>query len=200
MSNENVCSFNKYGFCKYGQVCRKRHIEKICEKKDCDIYSCESRHPRSCKFFMEFKRCKFGEYCRYLHKYLEHSSESNQIEAEFQTIKSKMTMIEQENKDLRKKIDEQSLEMENLNNKFLDINTVVEESLKKAIESIIAETTKTFTEIFLKRQDDAEKNNVLKFSEIQEQLATIAYLLKTTSSQSNSVEAMPTVKQTSRIF
>ena len=105
-------------------------------------------------------------------------------------MKAKMTVIEEDNKDLRKLVENQSLEIENLNNKVLGINTAVEESLKNAIESIIVETTKSFTEIFGKRQDDTEKVNALKFSEIQEQLLTIANLLKTTSSESNSAKAV----------
>ena len=36
MSCENVCRHNKFGFCKYGKTCRKRHIEEDYDNKECE--------------------------------------------------------------------------------------------------------------------------------------------------------------------
>ena len=67
MNCENVCRHNKFGFCKYGNTCRKRHIEEVCDNEECETNLCARRHPRSCRFFSEFGRCKFGEFCRFKH-------------------------------------------------------------------------------------------------------------------------------------
>ena len=68
MTMENVCYFNKFGFRKFLQKCRFRHVDKLCEEENCEIKSCLSRHPRFCRYFSEFKMCKFGDYCRFAHK------------------------------------------------------------------------------------------------------------------------------------
>ena len=38
-----------------------------CENQNCDIRSCNKRHPRPCKFFINYGRCKFSP-CSYSHK------------------------------------------------------------------------------------------------------------------------------------
>ena len=68
MEAMTTCVFNKFGFCKYGATCRKKHEETKCENSNCEIFDCNKRHPRECKYFREFKRCKYNEYCRYEHK------------------------------------------------------------------------------------------------------------------------------------
>ena len=69
MANQNqICRYNKFGFCKFGEFCRKRHISEKCIESSCEISSCNFRHPKICKYFREFRRCKFGEYCYFDHK------------------------------------------------------------------------------------------------------------------------------------
>ena len=68
MANQNqICRYNKFGFCKFGEVCRKRHVSEKCLESSCEILSCNLRHPKICKYFKEFRRCKFGEYCCFDH-------------------------------------------------------------------------------------------------------------------------------------
>ena len=62
-----VCQFYKYGFCKYGSRCRHHHNHTVCENDACEIFKCSFRHPRPCRFYKEFGRCKFGEYCQFSH-------------------------------------------------------------------------------------------------------------------------------------
>ena len=68
MEAMTICVFNKFGFCKYGVTCRKKHEDLKCENSRCEIFDCNKRHPKECKYFREFKRCKYNEYCRYEHK------------------------------------------------------------------------------------------------------------------------------------
>ena len=68
MNIQNVCRFNKFGFCKFAMTCRIKHVDELCEATSCEINYCEKRQPRICKFFSEFGRCKFGDYCKYNHR------------------------------------------------------------------------------------------------------------------------------------
>ena len=68
MATSTICSFDKFGFCKYGVRCRKKHADLRCEDKSCEIFNCNKRHPKQCRYYKEFKRCKYNEYCRFDHK------------------------------------------------------------------------------------------------------------------------------------
>ena len=67
MVTNMVCLHNKFGFCKFGHMCHKRHIDDICQE-NCFLQDCQKRHPRPCKYFVHFNRCKFGENCKYKHE------------------------------------------------------------------------------------------------------------------------------------
>ena len=102
MSLENVCSHNKFGFCKFGNFCRKRHIEELCNNKDCETNFCEKRHPRSCRFYSEFGRCKFGEFCRFKHV---ERSESFRNDKEIEELKALLILKDDQILAIAHKID-----------------------------------------------------------------------------------------------
>ena len=68
MATENVCLFNKFGFCKFLDRCKYRHEQRICENGNCEIEKCSLRHPKNCRYWKEFRMCKFGDYCFFNHK------------------------------------------------------------------------------------------------------------------------------------
>ena len=68
MEDVNVCSFDYSGFCKFGDYCQRHHFREICQDRSCRNSSCQKRHPRVCYFFINFRNCKFGTDCRYLHE------------------------------------------------------------------------------------------------------------------------------------
>ena len=69
MTDQEVCKFFQFGYCRFQDHCRKRHVNEICENlENCLEKNCEKRHPRLCVFYDRFNRCKFGEYCRYRHE------------------------------------------------------------------------------------------------------------------------------------
>ena len=68
MNKENVCRFNQFGYCKFGNTCFRRHENRLCENEHCEGQTCLYRHPRRCRFFFEYKYCKFGTYCRFKHE------------------------------------------------------------------------------------------------------------------------------------
>ena len=54
-----MCQYNKFEFCKFWENCRNQHINDICERTSCDIKSCIQRHPKECKFYIDYQRCKY---------------------------------------------------------------------------------------------------------------------------------------------
>ena len=90
-----VCLFNKFGHCKFQANCRKRHVETICEREDCEILNCNQRHPRECSYYRHFNRCKFGSYCSFTHK----TSKDEKIEKlrnEIDCMKSSIEKLDRE--------------------------------------------------------------------------------------------------------
>ena len=79
MTGEEICKFNKFGFCKFRNTCFKKHENQKCEKKNCKIWNCSLRHPKTCRFFREYKRCKFGEFCKFSHDQLTEKNYSEDI-------------------------------------------------------------------------------------------------------------------------
>ena len=108
MANEGICVFNKFGYCKYSDKCRKRHINETCANKTCEVDKCLKRHPKSCWYYQEYERCKFGEYCNYKHIKKESNS---QILKDLENVKEKLIIIK---KTLEKKDEEIESIKENL--------------------------------------------------------------------------------------
>ena len=96
MAHKSICKFNQSGFCKYQTHCRKQHIMDICPTSMCNNMSCLLRHPKVCKFFTNFRRCKFGESCAYLHGPDNQPGDVriNELEQELQIVKTKISEIE----------------------------------------------------------------------------------------------------------
>ena len=46
--NMSVCSFNRFGYCKYGNYCFRKHKNATCENAQCNISDCSLRHPKKC--------------------------------------------------------------------------------------------------------------------------------------------------------
>ena len=70
-----VCSFNKFGYCKFRNNCRKMHVNEHCENELCEIRTCRLRHPKPCRYFRDFRRCKFSN-CKFKHIVLEIENDS----------------------------------------------------------------------------------------------------------------------------
>ena len=66
MAAQNVCRYNKYGYCKFGEVCRKLHIDELCEDSACDSRTCDKRHPKECKYYTNYRRCNLNP-CKFSH-------------------------------------------------------------------------------------------------------------------------------------
>ena len=67
MAAQNVCRYFKFGFCKFTDKCKFMHVKELCGNSSCEISCCNLRHPKICKFFRDYNRCKFGEWCSFKH-------------------------------------------------------------------------------------------------------------------------------------
>ena len=50
---QQICMRNKFGYCKYGELCRNLHINDLCDSDSCDIRNCNKIHPYACKFYRD---------------------------------------------------------------------------------------------------------------------------------------------------
>ena len=80
-----TCSFHKYGHCKQGVNCDKYHSKKVCKDSNCDVKSCNDRHPRPCTFY-SLGVCKFSKDCSFSHKKVE---DINSLRKELSEFRSK---------------------------------------------------------------------------------------------------------------
>ena len=113
---QNVCRYYKFGHCKFADKCRFNHIHEKCGNSSCEIRSCKLRHPRICKFFRDYKRCKFGEWCSFDH------DNNNNNEDTINTIMEKIQNLETV-------INEKDLMIQELAQKIKKLEEVNEESL-----------------------------------------------------------------------
>ena len=111
-TESSVCQYFKYGYCRYRENCRHQHVHETCENNDCNISTCNRRHPLPCKYFSVYQRCKFGEFCIYKHVVAPRNVE------EIDSIKKKVNALESH--------------IESLNSKFSEllkkVSTVIESS------------------------------------------------------------------------
>ena len=89
MADENICLYNKFGYCKYRETCKYKHVKEICETIQCSEEKCSKRHPRTCRYFRDYRRCKFGSYCTF-----SHDVPKNSDHCEIKVLKEKVDNLE----------------------------------------------------------------------------------------------------------
>ena len=80
-----TCPYHKYGHCKQGVECDKYHSKKVCKDSNCDVKSCNDRHPRPCTFY-SLGVCKFSKDCSFSHRKVE---DINSLRKEVSEFRSK---------------------------------------------------------------------------------------------------------------
>ena len=129
MATQIVCSWNKFGYCRHKETCRKKHVKEICENPSCEIKMCSLRHPKLCKYYRDHGFCKFDP-CMFSHKISNAAYEK--LEQKFEENALKISNIEEilANKDeqINKLIDK----IDELRNEIvLKINNLEEEISEK---------------------------------------------------------------------
>ena len=87
--------YNKFGFCKFKDMCRKPHVMEICQDSSCKaIKSCSKRHPKVCKRFAAENECKFGIECSYQHIKSVKCIEQNKLKEKVEEMEKKMEELD----------------------------------------------------------------------------------------------------------
>lgn len=111
---KDFCRKFKYGYCKYKDKCHFRHNTTMCTDNNCKVFDCEKRHPRTCSYFKEYRRCKFTTFCLFKHqtgndlndiieKMKKNEKELNEIEHKLKKlsdVEKKLEAFEKENQEM----------------------------------------------------------------------------------------------------
>ena len=142
-------------------------LKTICEEDKCEIQSCNKRHPKSCRFYEMFQRCKFGEYCSFKH-----------VETAVKDVDEKcLEEIKDQLMKLEEKIDQRDLEIKRLEveNKSLENKvSTLEKEFKLAMEKLIEKSTQALTDVATKMQSDADRRNEAILKEFKECVTTLS--------------------------
>ena len=123
---QNVCSFNKYGFCKFRLNCRRPHIMEKCSKPNCEILTCSKRHPKVCRYFRDIGFCKFSEWCLFNHDgVVQESREINELTIKMRNIDK---IIAEKNKEIES--------LDKLIKETLDNNKVESEKFDQFVKTV----------------------------------------------------------------
>ena len=114
MNSETVCRHNKFGYCKFGAKCFRKHENRICENVGCPILDCSLRHPKNCRYFLEFQYCKFGTFCKFSHKIEESRDAKKELDdKEIKRLEDKIKHMEIEIESKTKEIEKIKEDFEN---------------------------------------------------------------------------------------
>ena len=89
------CKYYQYGFCKFGDFCRKQHVKEVCSQKFCREKMCLKRHPKPCRNFKSALSCKFGDTCAYKHVTLNTHSDIDDLKANIKSLEGTITDMSQ---------------------------------------------------------------------------------------------------------
>ena len=148
-----ICMFNKFGFCKIGENCRKIHLVEICLKDVCEARKCDKRHPRPCKFYNQKGFCRFENNCKFSHKPNKTIQEQNlKIEALETKTEMLLRMIEEQ----KATIESLKAKMEGKHFEVVDI----EKEKENTVESIEVAKEIVFEPIITKKKKWAMKDQI----------------------------------------
>ena len=117
--------------------CFRKHENAKCQNVQCCVRDCSLRHPRKCRYFKEYKFCKFGEYCRFDHEAFnsENDKEIMEIRRKLKDLKGKIDAKDEEIKlkdseigMMNKKVNDKIM---NLENKIGDMEFKLKEIMKE---------------------------------------------------------------------
>ena len=172
MTMENVCLYNKYGYCKYRNTCHKLHYEETCKAESCETVHCPMRHPRPCKYFNIYKRCKFGSFCLFTHE----NERLSSVICNDKVMKEKCASLEDRVKTLEDEIKISDAKHVIAENKIKVLENRLEsvfESTKVVIEMAVKKVTEDLVSMIFKQQEAIEENQRKSFDTLNKNLSEI---------------------------
>ena len=156
-----LCLFNKFGYCKFGETCKKNHINKICDESSCEIETCKQRHPKVCKYFRNYGRCKFSP-CAFKHEVpVNHNSK---LEKDIEDLTAKIQALEKIIVIKEKQIDE-------ITNNLLEMEKKLSETSIESDVETFDEKVEAFEEkLFEKFDEKLEAFQEQMFENIKEKI------------------------------
>ena len=133
---QNVCEYEKFGYCKERDSCPRFHPKVLCDKETCDVTSCNKRHPMPCRNFTKGE-CSYGNMCKYDHrkqknlKDLENKNDS--LEKELKHLKSRLTDQDATISSLKQMLENLQLRFNNQENTV----NVLKENLEATEENLV---------------------------------------------------------------
>ena len=124
---QNVCRYNKYGYCKFCEKCKFKHNNVKCVDKSCDVFSCEKRHPVACKYFRDFQKCRFPN-----------CASSHDIYTNEKDMSDKLKLVENKSKEYDQKTSDKKYEtkLEALKKKFKEDTKSNEKNFENKLEAL----------------------------------------------------------------
>lgn len=155
MAAEEVCQFNKFGFCKFEINCFRKHENQKCENEHCDIQKCSLRHPKRCKYFAEFNKCKFGSFCKFKHDEIGNIKFDREIEMLRKDLENVKNGIKEKEIEIREKDKEIKKVSNDLQDKMCALEMIV-----KRLELDLQELRKENMSLRA-RVEEKEKGNII---------------------------------------
>ena len=129
------------------------------------------RHPRVCRFWREFGRCKFSEYCSYRHKFSAVQEPNAAFESDLHDIKAKLENLENQLREKDNEISELNTRIENLSTNQAAANIAVTQEIIKATNEIIYKSTQEALAPIIANQNISKQNTNDKLDSIERLLA-----------------------------
>ena len=132
MSSDTVCRYNKFGYCKFGEKCFRKHENRTCKKVGCSISYCNLRHPRKCRYYLEFHYCKFGSFCKFSHEI----EESEETKKEIEILQKEVKRLENNIKLMEAEIQNKSKEIKRMEEAFEQEKKEIDANNQKEVEFV----------------------------------------------------------------
>ena len=155
-----LCQYNQRGFCKFGDKCKQKHENKICQhRNDCNNQHCTQRHPNLCRYFCQFGRCKFGETCAYSHVSDSKNQKEEILDKEVVELKEEMKKLKAE---LSEKIEKEVVKLKDDVNELNENVKFLKRVMGKLVQDIksLEDETETESKGSSKRDTESQKESI----------------------------------------
>ena len=172
------------GYCKFGEKCKNKHPDKVCNDKDCTNDNCDFCHPNHCKYG---PICKFYQKKVCLYSHVKFPCEENISKIE--ELEKKILAIEKVNKTSKKESNQDILEkLEDLERKCQrNVDNDLVKQVEKKIDTFEKQMNNMRKELEAKnaqiaglelRMDDVNKKHLDEKKQKEKKIKELENMLK----------------------